>query len=327
MLLAGLFSPWRTEALVATGAAGVVGLALILLHGRLRAGDEASVYLGLTLGLLLLGGLAFFETVLLERGRAAATTFHPNILGAAALLATFSLVGGFRSSTSCKNVLYAVGMIAGAVALLYSGSRGAYLGFAVGVVSYLVLQLGVTRKRTVLYGLVLAGAGVAAGFLIAPATLTAPLLERFEALDSPIDPVGRIDMWALALELAQQRPFLGYGFGAWERLLPALEPAFRLDRSPHAHSLYLQLLLDGGLLTLVAVLAWGGALAWALLERARRSHTAAATLATLLAFATHNLSEPLLYHGFLAGLLWLTLSLGLVADTYSHTPATPPSCK
>lgn len=69
-------------------------------------------------------------------------------------------------------------------------------------------------------------------------------------------------MWYFSLELAPLRPFLRYGFGVVEHLVQPEAPRYVADPLPHPHSFYLQLLLEGGALLLVAVLTWLGMVAW-----------------------------------------------------------------
>ena len=126
---------------------------------------------------------------------------------------------------------------------------------------------------------------------------------------------GRLFMARLGLELAAGRPLLGYGYGAWQRLVPEVEPSFPVDTLPHSHNLYVELLLEAGSLTLVALLLFLGALGWALLRRALRGDlAAAAALAALAGFGVSNLFDVLAYQPYLSGLLWLVLAQGLVAD-------------
>lgn len=121
-------------------------------------------------------------------------------------------------------------------------------------------------------------------------------------------------MTMLGLQLASYRPFLGYGFGAWQRLLPEVEPSFPVDVLPHSHNLYVELLLDGGSLLLVAVLMFFAVLGWALLRRAwAGSWAAAASFAALVGFSVSNLFDVLAYQPYVTGLFLIVLVQGLVA--------------
>lgn len=137
-----------------------------------------------------------------------------------------------------------------------------------------------------------------------------PLIPRLLALRDPISASGgRISMWYFSLELAAARPFLGYGFGVVGNLVRPEAPRYVADPLPHPHSFYLQLLLEGGSLTLVAVLMWFGGVLWWLLKRAvSESWLAAATLAAFVALAVQSVFDPILAVGEIMGLWWVCVA-------------------
>lgn len=137
-----------------------------------------------------------------------------------------------------------------------------------------------------------------------------PLVPRLLALRNPLSASGgRISMWYFSLELAAARPFLGYGFGVVENLVRPEAPRYVADPLPHPHSYYLQLLLEGGSLTLVAVLMWFGLVFWWLLRRALSgSWLAATTLAALVALLVQSVFDPILAEGEVLGLWWVSVA-------------------
>lgn len=114
-------------------------------------------------------------------------------------------------------------------------------------------------------------------------------------------------MWYFSLELASLRPFLGYGFGVVEHLVQPEAPRYVADPLPHPHSFYLQLLLEGGALLLVAVLAWLGTVAWWLAREAfaRGSWVAVGALAGLVVLLVQSVFDPVLAQGPVLGLWWV----------------------
>lgn len=135
-----------------------------------------------------------------------------------------------------------------------------------------------------------------------------PLVPRLLALRDPLTASGgRISMWYFSLELASLRPFLGYGFGVVEHLAQPEAPRYVADPLPHPHSFYLQLLLEGGALLLVAVLAWLGMVAWWLARAAfaRGSWAAVGALAGLVALLVQSVFDPVLAQGPVLGLWWV----------------------
>lgn len=137
-----------------------------------------------------------------------------------------------------------------------------------------------------------------------------PLVPRLLALRDPLSASGgRISMWYFSLELAAARPFLGYGFGVVENLVRPEAPRYVADPLPHPHSFYLQLLLEGGSLTLVAVLMWFGLVFWWLLRIALSgSWLAATTLAALVALLVQSVFDPILAEGEVLGLWWVSVA-------------------
>lgn len=133
-----------------------------------------------------------------------------------------------------------------------------------------------------------------------------PLVPRLLGLRDPIAASGgRISMWHFSLQFAAARPFLGYGFGVVEHLVAQQAPRYVADPLNHPHSFYLQLLLEGGTLLLMAVLGWLGLVGWRLLRAALRGSWPAATaLAGLVALLVQSVFDPVLAWGPAVGLWW-----------------------
>ena len=141
-----------------------------------------------------------------------------------------------------------------------------------------------------------------------------PLARRLPLLGDGALPLrDRVLMWGLALQLAAERPFLGHGMGAFGELAPRLEPAFPVESYGHSHNLYLELMLAGGSLLLVAVSAWVSLLGVALWRRARvRSGVAAAALGITLGAAAHGGVDVLAWQPYVLGMWWLAVGVGLL---------------
>jgi len=131
--------------------------------------------------------------------------------------------------------------------LLATYTRGAWLGFAAGVLTL----LPATRKGRwlLLGGLLVLGLAVLAG--------PQHLRQRFLTMGDPDDPTvrERVYMWRSGLTMWRQHPVLGLGPGGVKREYErfALPEAVK-KRTGHVHNTPLQILVERGVLGL---LAWG----------------------------------------------------------------------
>ena len=176
-----------------------------------------------------------------------------------------------------------VATVSGAILVATSASRGSLLGLAVGLATWLVLDGRVLRDRRV-WGT--AGALVVVGLLI-------PLTRSRVLLMSPLATqtiTGRLQEWSSVAGILAHRPFLGVGPSGFVDAWPSVQTAgyvrlagvARLD-SPH--SLPLQVLLSGGILLLVPVVAVLVIAVRVVRDRRRRGDDIAWTVATASALA------------------------------------------
>ncbi|MDW8316212.1 MAG: O-antigen ligase family protein [Anaerolineae bacterium] len=191
------------------------------------------------------------------------------------------------------------------VGLLFTQSRGAFLGLAAAGLVMVVLRW----RWLALPALGLAAAG-ALGLRLAGEPLV-PLLTA----GIP----GREEVWLRGLAAVEDFPLTGIGLGLFGRLVPILYPFYTLGAGPavqpnHAHNLYLQVATDLGLPGLVALIAVLLAAA-ALLGRSWRSGEAAlrplawGLAGSLTAVAVHGLVDAVAWSSRVSVLLWLILGL------------------
>ncbi len=180
------------------------------------------------------------------------------------VMSSDALVASFYATMT---VLIGAGLVA-------SWSRGAWMGFAGSALAMLAFA-----PRSLARGLALAVAAVGLiltmwGSGLVPDSLSARLSGFLEELTTIEDARGlditdsnyavteRIAHWQAAVMMAQDRPWLGVGFGNYE----AAYADYALLNWPqalgHAHNYYLNLLAEVGVAGLVAYLvAWGAILA------------------------------------------------------------------
>jgi O-antigen ligase len=221
----------------------------------------------------------------------------------------------------------AIGAGVTTLALIFSWSRGAWLGLAAGA-AVLVLFWPTKRWR----GLTLVGLVVALFFLgirfnLAPASVTNRIGTFSEDLrfgdvrgvdinDANYAVLERLAHWQAALEMARHQPWLGVGFGNYEAAYPAFALINWPDALGHAHNYYLNLLAETGVVGLAAYLFFWAAVFWQTLTvlgqlKWPERGIALGLLAAWVALATHHLVDKLyvnniyIHLGVMLGLLQL----------------------
>jgi O-antigen ligase len=202
--------------------------------------------------------------------------------------------------------------------LIASYTRGAWLGFAAGVLALLPAS---RRGRVILVG------GLAAlvlGLLAGPPGLR----HRFISMGDPEEATvkERRYMWQSSLMMARERPWLGFGPGGVKREYPAfsLEAAIK-KRTGHVHNTPLQILVERGVIGLGAWLwVWAAFYASAIGILRRLPPEAAAaravvtgSLAAITGFLVGGLSEYNFGDSEVAMVAWAIAALPwvVVGDT------------
>lgn len=131
------------------------------------------------------------------------------------------------------------------VAIVFSTARGAWLAAVAGGLTLVLLAPGVRRARTLV--LVAAAAGLA--FAVAP-DLRGHAAHMFSLGG---ENAGRVAIYRANLDIVRDHPVLGLGFGRYQRAAtPYYVPHPGADRRSHAHSDYLQVAAEAGLVGLAA---------------------------------------------------------------------------
>jgi O-antigen ligase len=199
------------------------------------------------------------------------------------------------------------------LALLFSWSKGTWLGFAVGIASLaLFLPKRIWTGAAVLVLLAAVGGGM---FLVADSAGIVPsgIVERVTNLnqgvaltdvrgvdinDSNFSVLERLAHWQAAIDMARDHPWFGVGFGNYE----AAYGKYALINWPqalgHAHNYYLNLLAEVGLIGLSMYLLFWLAVFWQTIRMTRRHDwpergIALGLLAAWTAFSVHHLVDKL----------------------------------
>lgn len=228
-----------------------------------------------------------------------ATAFFPDphvasfFFGIVACLAV-----GLFFDTRKKLFLYSAGILLLADILTFS--RGGYLGLAVALPLVFLLQQKKWGMKPFLGFMV---------FLPLLLWLGMPVYERFSSSFTLTDTssLERLTLWKTALVAIQEHPWFGLGLGNYAEWV---HPGLGASIPYYAHNLYLDIAVEGGLLSLLLFLIMSG---WSLILSLQRafqgSGLAVGVVAALALYFVHSLFETALFSTQVMILLSLLLIL------------------
>jgi putative inorganic carbon (HCO3(-)) transporter len=169
------------------------------------------------------------------------------------------------------------------IALIFSWSRGAWVGFLAGLIIMVVFWPQRLRYGVLLFFIVVIGFG----FLYQSNFLPPTIIDRVSGFteDLAFDDVRGVDInddnysvlerlahWQVALNMAGDRPWLGIGFGNYGAVYADYALLNWPDALGHAHNYYLNTLAEVGVFGLAAYLLLWGAIFWQTLRVLRREN-------------------------------------------------------
>jgi O-antigen ligase len=196
-----------------------------------------------------------------------------------------------------------------AAALIFSWSRGAWLGFSAAIAAFILFF---PKRRWVGLGLLIAGGALLLGgnqMGLVPGAVSSRLSGFQEDLqfgdvrgvdinDANYAVLERLAHWQAALDMARDNPWTGVGFGNYE---PAYSD-YALINWPyplgHAHNYYLNILAETGIPGLVVYVLLWGAIIWQAAGLIRRLDwprrgIALGLLAVWVTLSVHHLVDKL----------------------------------
>lgn len=307
---------------LAYGGFSVVLLLGAVVEGRHLRWVAAAFVLGATLSVVygaakggLSGSVGTATEVADSGGRFQGGASDPNYL-AAVLVPAIMLAGGLAIRRAPgQRALLALATVIIAIGLAGTESRG---GLIAAIVCGLV-ALVIWRGRRILIGGLIALAGLATStfFLLKPSAWTR-ILESNQGS-------GRLDIWTIALRVIHDHPFVGVGFGQFPQVSIhyVLQPGaleyvnLIVEKQIVVHSLYLQLLVEGGIVSLLLFLAIVGcslAAGWAAVRRfdALGDQEMAAMARACILALVGILAASLFLSDLENSQLWIILALGPV---------------
>ena len=314
LLLAGLFGAWllawagrqrRTRAAVLGGVGlAATTLAAVLAFYALCVGTLDSTGAGAAVNAnVLAAGLL----VLLAAGATGGVWVRTG-LGITRRWVAWAAAGGW-------GVLWLIG----AVALIASGSRGAW---AAALAATLVAAAWVMRPWAQRR---LRGAGAvidAALVLLAAAAVAGWLLLLRQPAGQALLADDRVALWRSGLALLGDAPFTGVGLRGTMMALSTYVYILHVGYISHVHNLFLEIAVEQGLIGIVAWICLALTAVAALVQARRRQVVPvgmqAALLGALTALLVHGLVDAGLYTSRLAPLIFLPIGAAWAAGGADH---------
>lgn len=210
--------------------------------------------------------------------------------------------------------LTVIALLPAIVALLFTFSRGAWLGLVVATVMTALAAMSGKWTGALwpwLYGTLLLGLAVTV-FLITPASL-GRVAEWLVWCGIGGAAASRLDLWQNAVTLVPDYWFTGSGLQSTAMVLSSYVYLLHVPYLAHGHNLYLQLTLEQGAPGLLAFTIGITGLLWASRQAIRQQPLVLGATVGLLALLGHGWFDAELYSSYLAPLLFLPVALLLSA--------------
>ncbi len=178
-----------------------------------------------------------------EVSRSSGTFGNPVFLGSFLVLTLpISITFSLNSKLKREKILYSIITITLGICLLFTFSRGAWVGFIISLIIFLFLSPEILKeKKKGLLALLLIFI-----FFLTIASLTLPRKTLFSRISWKADEgiLSRIDLWKGTIKLIYQKPLWGYGLETFRGLIPKhftplLAQLATLQDRPHNQFLYL----------------------------------------------------------------------------------------
>lgn len=185
-------------------------------------------------------------------GRVVSTLENPNVLAEYLIMLLPVAVALFFTARGKRERIGALAAgAAGLGCLIYTWSRGAWLGFMIAILLFMLIY---TRKTMIV---VLLGVF---SLPVLPFVLPDSIIQRFASIGNMADSstAYRVHIWQGAI--AMIRDFWTSGIGVGPDVFAQVYPFYTLagiESAPHSHNLYLQILIEmgvGGLIAFVAAM-------------------------------------------------------------------------
>ncbi len=242
--------------------------------------------------------------------RVVSTFENPNVFGEYLIMILPMIVAMFivENSFNNKSFLF-VSFVVGCMALVFTWSRGAWLGFLISMLLYFI----VINKKSI--GVYLVG------------LIALPFAYPFfpESIRSRIESIGnmadsstsyRVHIWEAAWEMLQDwwLTGIGVGVGAFQRIYPSYSLS-GIETAPHSHNLFFQVFLELGIFGIAAflfVIAFAARKCCTYLRYGAQREVkfiSSAAFVGLLAILMQGLTDHVWYNYRVFLMFWVVLSI------------------
>lgn len=247
------------------------------------------------------------------KGRVVSTFANPNVLGEYLILIIPVTVALALTAKSAKErFAFACGAAFDVFCLVLTWSRGAWLGFAVSVIVFILLA----DKRCLTAGILLLPPAAVA------ISLSSSVTNRIASIFTHSDTSSsyRIGIWRGVIKMLGD--VFPYGIGIGEGAFAAVYPSYALrgiETAPHSHSLYLQILTELGISGAVIFAAFVFVLIQMNLshiaspESKSEKLTEAGIFCGLLAFLVQGMTDYVWYNYRVFLMFWIMTGLSAAA--------------
>ena len=242
--------------------------------------------------------------------RVVSTFENPNVFGEYLIMILPLIVSMFIVEKSFKHKSFLfVSFVVGCMALIFTWSRGAWLGFLLSMVLYLIV---INKKSIALYCVGIIALPFAYPFF--PESIRG----RIESIGNMADSSTsyRVHIWEAAWEMLQDwwLTGIGVGVGAFQKIYPSYALS-GIETAPHSHNLFFQVFLELGIFGIAAfffVIIFAARKCCTYLRHGSQREVkliSSAALVGLLAILTQGLTDHVWYNYRVFLMFWVVLSL------------------
>ncbi len=244
-------------------------------------------------------------------GRVVSTFENPNVLAEYLIMVIPLILAMFilTKDKKARLILGFAGICTGGC-LIYTWSRGAWLGFLIGIVIFLVMYSKKTLSVLLFCCL---------GIPFLPFVLPDSIVQRFTSIGNLGDSSTsyRVNIWRGVLNMLGDgywRSGVGIGNDSFRLVYPGYALS-GIETAPHAHNLYLQILIEVGVMGLAVflcmlVLYAQSSFSLHLNETRREKLVSSALFCGILSVLAQGMTDYIWYNYRVFLMFWLVLGLG-----------------